>query len=96
MRRPMWMGSAAVAVAAGSEWTFNELRLTHIDLVDLTDSDEDDEIDDETVKKIILEAEQSIPNDPSESSSEAVPTPAKTTETASPKKGGLFSKIFRR
>ncbi|WKY12227.1 hypothetical protein Q1695_003649 [Nippostrongylus brasiliensis] len=74
----------------GKFWT------KQLEKVDLTDSDEDDEIDDETVKKIILEAEQSIPNDPSESSSEAVPTPAKTTETASPKKGGLFSKIFRR
>lgn len=68
--------------------------------VELSDSD-GEELDDETVKKIILEAEQSVADVPDEALTKKNVEPASASPTAkavaSPqKKPGLFSKIFRR
>ncbi|KAK6024445.1 hypothetical protein OSTOST_09742 [Ostertagia ostertagi] len=65
-----------------------------LDKVELSESDEDD-VDDEVVKKIILEAENAtpdIPEDPAERAAATTPT----VQSPSPKKAGIFSKIFRR
>uniref|UniRef100_A0A183FTH6 FYVE-type domain-containing protein n=1 Tax=Heligmosomoides polygyrus TaxID=6339 RepID=A0A183FTH6_HELPZ len=75
----------------------NEIGLfwdKQLDKVELSDSD-GEELDDETVKKIILEAEQSVADVPDEALTKKNVEPA--SAVASPqKKPGLFSKIFRR
>lgn len=81
----------------------NEIGLfwdKQLDKVELSDSD-GEELDDETVKKIILEAEQSVADVPDEALTKKNVEPASASPTAkavaSPqKKPGLFSKIFRR
>ncbi|XGW05619.1 hypothetical protein V3C99_016182 [Haemonchus contortus] len=62
--------------------------------VELSDSEEDN-VDDEVVKKIILEAEQTAPDEPELPQGSATATPT-TVQSPSSKKAGLFSKIFRR
>ncbi|ETN77851.1 hypothetical protein NECAME_03023 [Necator americanus] len=73
-----------------------------LDKVDVSDSD-DNSIDDETVKKIIFEAEQAAedsavdgPVPCSENSSSTIVTPTSGKQSQSPKKSSLFSRIFRR
>ncbi|KAL6742801.1 hypothetical protein Aduo_015910 [Ancylostoma duodenale] len=73
-----------------------------LDKVELSDSDEES-IDDETVKKIILEAEQAVKDGasdgPTSSSESGAPKNVAVTSAAdstSPRKPGLFSRIFKR
>ncbi|KJH43882.1 hypothetical protein DICVIV_10114 [Dictyocaulus viviparus] len=61
--------------------------------VDISDSD-DNSLDDETVKKIILEAEQAIEENPMDRASRSAQD-APVVQSV-PKKPGLLSKIFRR
>ncbi|KAK6050850.1 hypothetical protein COOONC_11645 [Cooperia oncophora] len=65
-----------------------------LDKVEFSESDEDD-IDDETVKKIILEAENATPDVPEDPPEKVAVTPT-TAQSSSPKKAGFFSKFFRR
>ncbi|RCN29989.1 hypothetical protein ANCCAN_24243, partial [Ancylostoma caninum] len=73
-----------------------------LDKVELSDSDEES-IDDETMKKIILEAEQAVEDGasdgPTSSSESGAPKNVAATSAAdssSPRKPGLFSRIFKR
>ncbi|EYC35846.1 hypothetical protein Y032_0969g3245 [Ancylostoma ceylanicum] len=73
-----------------------------LDKVELSDSDEES-IDDETMKKIILEAEQAVedgasdgPTPSSESGAPKNVAVASAAESTSPRKPGLFSRIFKR
>ncbi|KAK5972407.1 FYVE-type domain-containing protein [Trichostrongylus colubriformis] len=66
-----------------------------LEKVEISESDEDD-VDDEVVRKIILEAEQATPDVPEDPPPEKAAAKSASVQPPSPKKGGLFSKIFRR